>query len=53
MHVGDFIMKNTLIGYLKQNHKTIVMPTHAVKYLKYADSIVVMDNGEIKLTGQY
>lgn len=37
MHVGDFIIKNTLIGYLRQNNKTILMPTHAVKYLKYAD----------------
>lgn len=30
VHVGDFIMKQTILTYLK--HKTVVMPTHAVKF---------------------
>jgi ABC-type transport system involved in cytochrome bd biosynthesis fused ATPase/permease subunit len=35
VHVGDFLMLNTLKGYLKG--KTILMPTHAVKYAELAD----------------
>jgi len=31
VHVGKFIMQKTILEYLKG--KTIVMPTHAVKYL--------------------
>lgn len=31
VHVGKFIMEKTIMGYLKG--KTVIMPTHAVKYL--------------------
>lgn len=31
VHVGKFIMQKTILEYLKG--KTILMPTHAVKYL--------------------
>lgn len=29
------------------------MPTHAIKYLKYADDIIVMNKGKIILNGTY
>lgn len=35
VHVGRKIMENTISGYLKG--KTIIMPTHSVKYLNFAD----------------
>ena len=35
VHVGDFIMKKTLMGYLRA--KTVLMPTHALKYAEMAD----------------
>jgi ATP-binding cassette subfamily C (CFTR/MRP) protein 2 len=35
VHVGEFLIKETLKGYLKG--KTIVMPTHAIKYINQAD----------------
>jgi len=35
VHVGDFLMKETLLGYLKG--KTIIMPTHAIKYAEAVD----------------
>jgi ABC-type transport system involved in cytochrome bd biosynthesis fused ATPase/permease subunit len=31
VHVGDFLMKETLKGVLKG--KTILMPTHALRYI--------------------
>ncbi len=31
VHVGKFLMQETIMTYLKD--KTIIMPTHAVKYL--------------------
>jgi ATP-binding cassette subfamily C (CFTR/MRP) protein 2 len=31
VHVGKFLMEKTIMDYLK--NKTIIMPTHAVKYL--------------------
>ena len=35
VHVGEFIMRETLQGYLKG--KTILMPTHAIKFAQMVD----------------
>jgi ATP-binding cassette subfamily C (CFTR/MRP) protein 2 len=45
VHVGKFIMEETILKYLR--NKTIIMPTHAVKYLNKADNIVIMKKGKI------
>jgi ABC-type transport system involved in cytochrome bd biosynthesis fused ATPase/permease subunit len=39
-HVGEFLMRETLKGYLKG--KTIIMPTHALKFAEVVDEIIVM-----------
>lgn len=45
VHVGNFIVKETVLNYLKD--RTRLMVTHAISYAKYADHIVVMKRGEI------
>jgi ABC-type transport system involved in cytochrome bd biosynthesis fused ATPase/permease subunit len=51
VHVGEFIMKETILKYLKK--KTVMMPTHAVKFAEYADKIIVMKKGRISKSGKY
>lgn len=49
VHVGDFLVKQTLKGFLQG--KTILMPTHAIKYLQQADEIIIMKKGIIVQKG--
>ena len=51
VHVGRFLMEESILDYLKG--KTIVMPTHAVKYLEYADNIIIMQKGRVVASGSY
>lgn len=51
VHVGKFIMEKTILGYLKG--KTVIMPTHAVKFLDRADNIVILKKGKIVAHGDY
>lgn len=51
VHVGKSLMEKTILGYLKG--KTVVMPTHAVNYLEYADNVIIMEKGEIVASGTY
>lgn len=44
-------MRETLQGYLKG--KTIVMPTHAIKFAEMVDEIIIMDKGRIVRKGNY
>ncbi len=39
-------------GGIGLKNKTIILATHAVSYLKYANNIIVMEQGEIKLKGK-
>lgn len=49
--VGAFIMEETILGELKG--KSVIMVTHGLQYLKYTDYIYVMDEGNIKLQGDF
>ena len=51
VHVGDAIMKEAILGFLKG--KTIIMPTHAIKFAEHADEIIVMKKGRIVCKGHY
>lgn len=44
-------MEETILGQLKG--KSVVMVTHGLQYLKYTDYIYVMDEGKIKLEGDF
>jgi ATP-binding cassette subfamily C (CFTR/MRP) protein 1 len=48
-YVGSFIMEETIKKKLK--HKTVIMATHALQYLKYADYSFLMDDGRITHEG--
>ena len=50
-HVGQNIMKNVIMDYLK--NKTRVLVTHALQYLSNCNRIIVMSNGTIKWEGSY
>ncbi len=47
IHVGKFIMEETIMKFLKNKNKTVIMPTHAIKFLDKADNIIVMEKGQI------
>lgn len=44
-------MKETLTGCLKG--KTVLMPTHALRYIDQADEIIIMKKGKIIQKGSY
>lgn len=44
-------MKETILKYLK--NKTVIMPTHAVKFAQYADKIIILKKGKIVQVGKY
>lgn len=51
VHVGNFLMKECFLKYLKG--KTIVIVTHALYYLKYMDYVFIFENGQSNLSGTY
>ena len=50
-NVGDKIMKDCILGYLKD--KTRVLVTNAYQFLKYMDRVIYMKDGEITFCGSY
>lgn len=51
VNVGKFIIEETIRKYLKG--KTVIMPTHAIHYLKNADEIIIMEKGQIAVHGSF
>lgn len=51
VHVGKSLMEKAIAQYLKG--KTIIMPTHAIKYLNKADNIIILKKGKILAYGDY
>jgi len=51
VHVGKFMMTETLMGFCK--HKTRILITHALYYLKYVDKVLLMEEGHIVEQGSY
>ena len=44
-------MRETILKYLKK--KTVIMPTHAVKFAEYADKVIILKKGKVVLTGKF
>ena len=44
-------MRETILKYLKK--KTVIMPTHAVKFAEYADKVIILKKGGLLRTGKY
>ena len=51
VHVGKFMMTETLMKYTQS--KTRILVTHALYYLKYADKILMLEEGKIVEQGSY
>lgn len=51
-HVSHYLFSNYIME-LKRAKKTILFITHAIDYLQYCDSIVVMNKGAIEESGSY
>ncbi|XP_058803038.1 ATP-binding cassette sub-family C member 4 isoform X2 [Phymastichus coffea] len=50
-HVGKSLFEDCINGYLK--HKTRILVTHQVQYLKEADVIILLNNGMIEFQGSF
>ena len=51
VHVGEFIIKDTIRKFLKG--KTVLMPTHAIKFASFSDELIIMKKGRIVKKGAY
>ena len=51
VHVGKFLMEKTILGYLR--NKTVIMPSHAIHFIDFADNIIVMKKGTIVEHGRF
>lgn len=51
VHVGKFMMTETLMKFT--HSKTRILVTHALYYLKYADKVLIMEEGKIVEQGSY
>ncbi|XP_077866270.1 ATP-binding cassette sub-family C member 9-like [Saccoglossus kowalevskii] len=52
VHVGRQLFMEGIIDLLIDNKRTVILVTHQLQYLQYADKIVVMDNGKIHRQGE-
>ena len=52
-HVGKSIFFNVFMNKFVNQGKTVIMCTHVLEYLKHADNIIFMENGEITCQGKY
>nr|CAD7203693.1 unnamed protein product [Timema douglasi] len=50
-HVGKHLFDECINSYLK--HKTRILVTHQLQYLKDADKIVIIKQGQIQMQGSY
>ena len=51
VNIGAFITEETIIKQLRS--KTVVLVTHGLQYLKHADYIYVVDQGQIINEGSF
>ncbi|KAJ6238429.1 multidrug-resistance like protein [Anaeramoeba flamelloides] len=52
VHVGKHIFHKCIKGELLQN-KTIVLVTHQLQYLPFADQLIIIDSGKVIAKGTY
>ena len=51
VHVGGMVFNKTIKEFLKE--KTVVMTTHNIQQVKESDFIYYMEEGEVKIKGQF
>ena len=50
-HVGTQLFKSCIKEYLR--HKTVILVTHQLQYLKDVDHIIIIDNGYVQAQGTF
>lgn len=50
-HVGKHLFQQCVVKYLKG--KTRILTTHQLQFLRYADLVVIMNNGQIQKVGTF
>ncbi|XP_011505704.1 PREDICTED: multidrug resistance-associated protein 4-like [Ceratosolen solmsi marchali] len=50
-HVGKSLFEDCINGYLKD--KTRILVTHQIQYLKQADAIILLNNGQVEFQGAF
>ncbi|XP_033096646.1 ATP-binding cassette sub-family C member 9-like [Anneissia japonica] len=53
VHVGAHVFDNGIKRWLLGNKRTVILVTHQLQYLPFADQIIVMRNGQIQLQGTF
>ncbi|XP_070536210.1 ATP-binding cassette sub-family C member 8-like [Ptychodera flava] len=47
VHVGSHIMERGIMNFLMKEGRTVILVTHQVQYLKYADKVIIMEDGRV------
>nr|XP_006820253.1 PREDICTED: ATP-binding cassette sub-family C member 8-like [Saccoglossus kowalevskii] len=47
VHVSAHVMENAILGYLREQQRTVILVTHKIQYLEHANQVLVMENGQI------
>ncbi|XP_006818714.2 ATP-binding cassette sub-family C member 9-like [Saccoglossus kowalevskii] len=50
-HVGEHVMEKAIFDFLRKEDRTVILVTHQIQHLEYADEIVFMENGKISHKG--
>ena len=53
VHVGRHLWSACIHGFLRAAHRTVVLVTHQLQYLREADQVVVMAGGAVTALGTY
>ncbi|XP_077981986.1 ATP-binding cassette sub-family C member 9-like [Glandiceps talaboti] len=51
VHVGTHLMQQGIMAFLMKENRTVLLVTHHIQYLQYADKVIVMANGQIVKQG--
>ncbi|XP_071960141.1 ATP-binding cassette sub-family C member 9-like [Antedon mediterranea] len=53
VHVGAHVFENGIKRWLIGSKRTVILVTHQLQYLPFADQIIVLKNGQVQLQGTF
>ncbi|XP_072027036.1 ATP-binding cassette sub-family C member 9-like [Amphiura filiformis] len=51
VHVGSKLFHQAIMGLLLENHRTVILVTHQLKFLQYAQQVILMKEGKVARQG--
>ncbi|XP_006820965.2 ATP-binding cassette sub-family C member 9-like [Saccoglossus kowalevskii] len=51
VHVGRHVIHEGILGFVMKENRTVILVSHQLQYLQYANQIIVMDGGKIYRQG--